>query len=734
MKYNSLLSISLAILFLISIFSVIISNDELLEANLNSISNDTIQYTDNHTILEIGPSSRKAILELPGGHNVSHKLPLVVALHGYTSSGLGVSGFFDLIDSVHENGHLLLRPDGTISATGQRFWNATDACCNIWGQEVDDVSWLTSLINEAITYHGADPEGIIIVGYSNGGFMAHRMACERGDMLRSIISLAGATHYDFNDCPNTGYPNVLQIHGTSDSVIFYDGGTILGDNYPAASQTVFSWANRSGCDLTYTEINQLDLISPRGVNDTNEYEHLNCSSGNRVSLWEIPNGSHYPQVSSSSDDDFPSTILDWGLTGYFPDSDADGVRDNLDAFPNNPLETSDSDGDGVGDNADQFPLNPNEIIDSDGDGVGDNADQFPLNPNEIIDSDGDGVGDNSDIFPENPYEQIDSDGDGVGDNSDIFPNDSTEWQDTDSDGIGDNSDVFPNDSTEWLDTDRDGVGDNADQFPLNPNEIIDSDGDGVGDNSDIFPENPYEQIDSDGDGIGDNSDVFPHDSNETLDSDADGLGDNSDIFPYNPYEQIDSDGDGVGDNSDVFPYNSNETLDSDGDGVGDNSDVFPYNSNETLDSDGDGIGDNSDIFPNDSTEWLDTDADGIGDNSDVFPFDSSEYLDFDNDGIGDNSDIFPDDPNEYVDSDGDGVGDNSDAFPNDSSEDSDTDGDGVGDNSDFYPGDSTRSIEEKSNPLNIIFIMLFLSLILYITTNSPSNNNLSNDLLFTEEE
>ena len=712
MKHNSLLSISLVILFLISIFSVIISNDEPLEANLNSISNDTIQYTDNHTILEIGPSSRKAILELPGGHNVSHKLPLVVALHGYTSSGLGVSGFFDLIDSVHENGHLLLRPDGTISATGQRFWNATDACCNIWGQEVDDVSWLTSLINEAITYHGADPEGIIIVGYSNGGFMAHRMACERGDMLRSIISLAGATHYDFNDCPNTGYPNVLQIHGTSDSVIFYDGGAILGDNYPAASQTVFSWANRSGCDLTYTEINQLDLISPRGVNDTNEYEHLNCSSGNRVSLWEIPNGSHYPQLSSSSDDDFPSTILDWGLTGYFPDSDADGVRDNLDAFPNNPLETSDSDGDGVGDN----------------------ADQFPLNPNEIIDSDGDGVGDNSDIFPENPHEQIDSDGDGVGDNSDIFPNDSTEWQDTDSDGIGDNSDVFPNDSTEWLDTDRDGVGDNADQFPLNPNEIIDSDGDGVGDNSDIFPENPHEQIDSDGDGVGDNSDVFPHDSNETLDSDADGSGDNSDIFPYNPYEQIDSDGDGVGDNSDVFPYNSNETLDSDADGVGDNSDIFPYNSNETLDSDGDGIGDNSDIFPNDSTEWLDTDADGIGDNSDVFPFDSSEYLDFDNDGIGDNSDIFPDDPNEYVDSDGDGVGDNSDAFPNDSSEDSDTDGDGVGDNSDFYPGDSTRSIEEKSNPLNIIFIMLFLSLILYITTNSPSNNNLSNDLLFTEEE
>ena len=392
MKHNSLLSVTLVFLFLISIFSVIINDNELLDLD-TSKTHETIVYTDNHTILEIGPGSRKAILELPGGHNISHKLPLVVALHGYTGSGSGVSNFFDLIDSVHENGHLLLRPDGTISITGQRFWNATDACCNIWGQDVDDVSWLTALINEAITYHGADPEGIVLVGHSNGGFMGHRMACERGYMIRSVISLAGATHYDFNDCPNTGYPNVLQIHGTLDSVISYDGGSILGNNYPSASQTVFSWANRSGCDLSYTTVNQLDLISPSGENDTIEYEHLNCSFGNRVSLWEIPNGSHSPQIWSSSDDDFSSTILNWGLSGYFPDSDGDGVRDNLDAFPNNPFEDSDSDGDGVGDNSDVFPNDPSESEDTDRDGVGDNSDQFPLNPNEISDADSDGVGD-----------------------------------------------------------------------------------------------------------------------------------------------------------------------------------------------------------------------------------------------------------------------------------------------------------------------------------------------------
>ena len=45
---------------------------------------------------------------------------------------------------MHKNGHLLLRPDGSYSATGQRYWNATDACCNIWNEDVDDVDSVIS--------------------------------------------------------------------------------------------------------------------------------------------------------------------------------------------------------------------------------------------------------------------------------------------------------------------------------------------------------------------------------------------------------------------------------------------------------------------------------------------------------------------------------------------------------------------------------------------------------------
>ncbi|GAA6136081.1 hypothetical protein NBRC116188_28710 [Oceaniserpentilla sp. 4NH20-0058] len=152
----------------------------------------------------------------------------------------------------------------------------------------------------------------------------------------------------------------------------------------------------------------------------------------------------------------------------YGDSDGDGVADDVDAFPSNPLESSDRDGDGVGDNSDVFPDDPSENQDSDNDGTGDNADPFDDDPTETQDSDNDGVGDNSDVFPDDPSEQVDTDGDGVGDNSDAFPDNADEQLDSDRDGTGDNSDAFPFNSSETLDTDEDGVGDNADIFPNDP--------------------------------------------------------------------------------------------------------------------------------------------------------------------------------------------------------------------------------------------------------------------------
>jgi beta-lactamase class A len=164
------------------------------------------------------------------------------------------------------------------------------------------------------------------------------------------------------------------------------------------------------------------------------------------------------------------------------DSDADGVADNVDAFPNDPNESADSDMDGVGDNGDAFPDDPNETADTDMDAVGNNSDAFPDDPNESLDTDMDGTGNNADL---------DDDNDNVEDAQDAFPLDPFESVDSDSDGVGNNADN---------DDDNDGVEDALDMFPLDPNESADNDLDGIGNNADT---------DDDNDGTSDVNDDFP---------------------------------------------------------------------------------------------------------------------------------------------------------------------------------------------------------------------------------
>ena len=67
------------------------------------------------------------------------------------------------------------------------------------------------------------------------------------------------------------------------------------------------------------------------------------------------------EVSSSGDQDLQNNRVTI-LVGSLVDSDGDGVADNEDAFPEDPLETADTDNDGIGNNADS---------DDDGDGYSD---------------------------------------------------------------------------------------------------------------------------------------------------------------------------------------------------------------------------------------------------------------------------------------------------------------------------------------------------------------------------
>ena len=262
------------------------------------------------TVVSIGPSGRQAELRIPGDIGENETLPLVVALHGFSQYPWYVYDYFQGINSVDDNRHLLLTPYGTSNPDDYYFWNGTPACCDFYKQNIDDVSYLTSLISTAIADYGADQNRVMLIGHSNGGFMSHRMACDAGNILHTIVNFAGATYGDFSDCSLTGYPNIVNVHGTSDSVIDYNGGDNLGESYASSPDGAVYWANRSGCDGTATQMGTIDLVDGDGYNETTRLQHLDCGQGNRVTHWMLSGVDHAPTLTDGS---LINAAFDWAF-------------------------------------------------------------------------------------------------------------------------------------------------------------------------------------------------------------------------------------------------------------------------------------------------------------------------------------------------------------------------------------------------------------------------------------
>jgi len=250
-------------------------------------------------------------IHLPSSYDPNVPTPLVILLHGYTSSGQEIEDYIGFIPTAEEYGLLYAYPDGTTDCLGNRFWNATDACCNFCGSNVDDSGYLRALVEEIKSQLNVDQRRIYFTGHSNGGFMSYRMACDHADTVAAMVSLAGATYLDGNDCAPVLPVHTLQIHGTADQVIQYNGGCIV-HCYPGAVETTETWASYNDCSpIPDNSSPPIDLVAdiPGAETDITRYAD-ECQPGGSAELWTINGGSHFPQLSA----DFNRLVVEYLLS------------------------------------------------------------------------------------------------------------------------------------------------------------------------------------------------------------------------------------------------------------------------------------------------------------------------------------------------------------------------------------------------------------------------------------
>ncbi|MEW6161265.1 MAG: alpha/beta fold hydrolase, partial [Verrucomicrobiota bacterium] len=193
--------------------------------------------------------------------------------------------------------------EGTRDLLGHRFWNATEACCNANNSTVDDVAYLKAIIDGVRREFNVDVKRIYLIGHSNGGFMAYRMAAEHADVIAAIVSIGGASSLSF--VKPISPVNILHIHGTADSIVTFNNGSAIPVPsmppitfqvpYPGAVASIDQWLLfNGGASRTTESTRTLDLdLNVAGL-DTVVTRGVGSAAGGAVELWAIQGGGHFP--------------------------------------------------------------------------------------------------------------------------------------------------------------------------------------------------------------------------------------------------------------------------------------------------------------------------------------------------------------------------------------------------------------------------------------------------------
>ncbi len=248
---------------------------------------------------------------VPDSYNPENSAPVVFCLHGLGDNMNNFSGVG--FHTVANNfGWIVITPQALMASLPLfgpigEAWNSgagaegTPFGDIILNDGVDDSGFLIAILDSLENHYNVNTDSVFFMGFSLGGFMAHRMAIEHGDRVDAIASVGG-TIGKFLDANPFENINVLHIHGTEDTQIGYDdaefdaGGTYYSIG-KGAEETVEYWRSFNNCDeqaiVTYFPDSMEDGLT------FERYLYLDGDNNSRTALIKTIGGDHewhyYPQ-------------------------------------------------------------------------------------------------------------------------------------------------------------------------------------------------------------------------------------------------------------------------------------------------------------------------------------------------------------------------------------------------------------------------------------------------------
>ena len=267
------------------------------------VSGDQKNYRFNGTMTVDG-MERTYLLNLPPDYYDTSNLPLVIALHGLGGNAAECERDYGITEKGNAAGFVVVYPEGVRNdgILGLRTWNAGTCCQFAMEHNIDDVHFVSVLIDTLLAHYAINPKKVYVTGMSNGAMLTYRLACELSGKIAAIAAVSG-TLLTTGPCkPGRAVP-VLHIHSLQDEKVPYYGGTGLdGYYFPPVDSGLNVWANIDACSET-------PVVVDYGTYTFSQWN--NSGNGATVECYLTKDGGHaWPGgLKSSRRSDTPSTAI-----------------------------------------------------------------------------------------------------------------------------------------------------------------------------------------------------------------------------------------------------------------------------------------------------------------------------------------------------------------------------------------------------------------------------------------
>lgn len=235
--------------------------------------------------------TREYKVHVPPGYDGHAPVPLVFCFHGVSETtsmfcvrgtntdpfrGNGTSG--GMIDQADRNGFVLVMVEGY-----GHSWNGGDCCGPAQRKDLDDVALVRAILGVVQQHLKVDASRVYAVGFSNGGFLADRLACEASDIIAGVVEASGGIRIPMTDCTPSAPVSVLGTHG--------EGGLDYWVPYDGDLQSMQHFAQVNGCSATSVPAAYPPSQgSGNGAVDCQTWP--GCRGGAEVTFCSVHNGGH----------------------------------------------------------------------------------------------------------------------------------------------------------------------------------------------------------------------------------------------------------------------------------------------------------------------------------------------------------------------------------------------------------------------------------------------------------